>query len=206
MRTSDAWIIRSMQDAGLLQFVSAPNFPYWTATFVSDPRQADLMPRRAAEQLLDMHRQGERAPAGDIWAVHFPGGPDVELVQLCLAPQCGCCGKRGDLRRVGEVAADPREWRWRCPKHVGRNPCLIDPCGVTGDANRFRGEMICGKHWRQGPKRIRDHMRAIERKAKRFGWNDRLAFLHDQAWRRLVAAVREGPRIELAEIERLFGV
>lgn len=211
-------IVRSAQDApAYLRFKLDPGptrcapIEDWKLStwFEPDPRGAAAGPRDWWGRWLRHRVAGNPAPEADLWAVHLPGGPAVEIIQLVPAPQCGCCGTLGLIKRVGPNGADPRDWRYRCEKHVGRAPCLIDPCGRTfalDPHQDYSWEFLCGTHWRQGPRRIRDQIRAIGRKAKKFGWNERLAFLHDHAWRRLIHAIREPQRIDLREIELLFGV
>lgn len=125
-------------------------------------------------------------------------------------PNCYCCGTHeGQLVHV---------WRgqWRCEKHVGRIPCCIEGCGRTyaiqpGEGYHFI--TICGRHWRMAPKRLRDLVTAIRRKAKRISkgkredWPPKLEAQHHRVWemcRRAILRALEGD-MDVKEIHRLMG-
>ena len=121
---------------------------------------------------------------------------DLEKV---AAPCCGCCGEidRGSDGHYGwvittrQVSPD----HWRCQKHVGRLPCIIVGCTKTfamkGDDN-YDCEIVCGRHWRMAPKPMRDKVSKIRRLAKRRGWTDQLARVHDILFHRCIRTVRKG--------------
>jgi hypothetical protein len=122
---------------------------------------------------------------------------------------CGCCGEIG---LVG--VADPlpiievEDGVFRCEKHVGRLPCCIEGCGRTfamKDDDTYHHRMMCGLHWRSGPKHLRDRVAKLRRLAKRRGWSDRLLWLHGRAWEANRKAIVEGRSFDLAEVNKLFG-
>lgn len=148
------------------------------------------------------------------------------------APACGCCGvpiaaindlRSGTSVRVDNVhgvrlvagcAKDPRAI-WRCEKHVGRNPCCIAGCGRTfvhSQADKdgrgpedYNWTIICGRHWRLAPKRMRDAVSRVRRDARRQGWTERNHQRHHRLWSRCRRAIEAGERVDMAEINRLFG-
>ncbi len=124
------------------------------------------------------------------------------------APFCGCCRTSVGSMPIGGV--------WRCPKHVDRIPCIIDGCGRTfalREGEDYSWVTICGTHWRMAPKRMRDLVSAIRRKANRIAQNDRkqwpakLAWQHHRVWekcRRAIVRALAGD-IDVAEINRVMG-
>lgn len=185
------------------------------AWWIDCQRSAPSSPRDWWAQWLPRHMAGDPAPHGDFWAIRMPGSTDPIIARLIPAAQCGCCGERNSIMLVAS-ADDPAEREWRCEKHMGRSPCFAPGCGRTFAAIDPRQSFVCGRHWRSGPKRMREQIRAIDRRLKRFervgarppprNEVKRLRWLRRQAWRRLEAAIIEGPRIDLAEIERQFGI
>lgn len=140
-------------------------------------------------------------------------GKDLECVP---GPACECCGTvergwieidhgnatRGAVTR--HVAVDPD--RWRCEKHIGRNPCCIEGCRKTFAHERSRGEpmgydtrIMCGRCWRQAPKWMRDRESRIRRLAKKRGWTDRICRLHNMAWEACRRAVERARHTDLGE-------
>lgn len=116
------------------------------------------------------------------------------------APACGCCG---DFPRVWDPVNHRSvstlngfnlygEVYWRCAKHVGRSPCCIDGCGKTwalkGD-DTYQVRFICGTHWREAPKWMRDRVAKIRKLAKRRGWTEQICRVHSLAWERCIATI-----------------
>lgn len=111
------------------------------------------------------------------------------------APACGCCGKRPpavDLVALHGPRRHPAHRTWRCSRHEGRIPCIIPGCGKTWavDDEGYEVSMICGEHWRMGPKPLRDRVALIRKRAKRFGWDDVLSGRHHRLWHRIVREIR----------------
>lgn len=171
--------------------------PYWDVeswAIMDDPRDGGFFERLDAAAFM------ERRSAPIEWE-HF------ELVD---AIACGCCGRwssygghpmNNDFR---EVAPD----RWRCEKHVNRLPCIVDGCGKTfamQPDDTYYTRTVCGKHWRLAPLRMRRHVTSIRKKARRIGWTDRLLRLHNLAWERAVRTIQDGQRLDMTEINKLFG-
>lgn len=149
--------------------------------------------------------------------------PDArERFNWRLIDHCGCCGAHqmvmvymvdeqfgGDHFLVGGEA--PREVEpcvFRCEKHVGRAPCCIDGCGRTFALDAGHGydvTFICGKHWREAPRYMRDRVKWLRQRAEKLDWPDRLARLYSKAFDRAVRSVREGRRLDMDEINKLFG-
>jgi hypothetical protein len=96
----------------------------------------------------------------------------------------------------------------RCEKHVGRQPCCIVGCGKTfaiRPGDDYEGEMMCGRHWRQAPKPMRDLERLIRQRAKRKGWNEKLVRQHYWIWQRARRAVEKGHTFDITAVNKLFG-
>jgi hypothetical protein len=128
---------------------------------------------------------GERRP---------PELAHLELLKV-PAPACGCCGKRPPavkLKALYGPRRHPAYRAWRCEKHEGRNPCIIPGCGKTWavDEDGYEVSMICGTHWRMGPKPLRDRVAAIRKRANRLGWDDVLSGRHHRLWHRVVREIR----------------
>lgn len=119
---------------------------------------------------------------------------------LVPAPACGCCGQTWCITAV--------QGRWRCTKHLSRLPCMIEGCGKTfamkGD-DTYDNTVICGKHWRQAPKFMRNRVTRIRRIAKRRGWSPRLWRLDNTAWNLCLRSIRSGHQLHETEINKLFG-
>ncbi|WP_152663872.1 hypothetical protein [Sphingomonas sp. SRS2] len=73
------------------------------------------------------------------------------------------------------------------------------------DGDTYHHAVMCGRHWRLGPKRLRHRDRALRRLAKKRGWTDRIAWLHHRNWESVRRAVEEGGRIDMTEINAIFG-
>jgi hypothetical protein len=99
---------------------------------------------------------------------------------------------------------------------VGRNPCLVEGCRRTFAHNPkdadgrgpegYNWTIICGAHWRQTPKYMRDAIARVRRLGKQRGWNDNLHVRHHRLFERCCRAIREGQRLDVSEIERMFGI
>ncbi len=104
---------------------------------------------------------------------------------------------------------------YRCEKHVGRNPCCIVGCGRTfahrtddidgRGAEGYGWTLMCGRHWRQAPKYMRDAVARVRRDAKRQGWTDGNLGRHSRLWERCRRAIETGETLDEAEIGRLCG-
>lgn len=125
-------------------------------------------------------------------------------VRLVRTECCGCCGAnsygRGMPWRKIQVVA---EGVYRCKKHVGRSPCCIDGCGKTwalkGDET-YEWRFICGRHWREAPKWMRDRVAKLRKLAKRRGWTEKLVRVHSMAWDRCIDTIlarRAVPAVEI---------
>lgn len=161
---------------------------------VDDPRKGGFFEREDAAVFCD----AKQAPI------------DWDQFELVPGIACGCCGKfssygghpmNSDFR---QVTPD----HWRCEKHVGRLPCIIEGCGRTfamKPEDSYYTRSVCGRHWRQAPLRIRKHCAAIGKKARKYGWTDRLIALHNSAWERAIRTIQHGHQLDMHEINRLFG-
>jgi bacterioferritin-associated ferredoxin len=150
----------------------------------------------------------------------LPRAFDGLKLEKVRAPACGCCGglpremvdDRWQLalrrfKRRGEIF-------WRCEKHVGRNPCCIEGCGKTfalqpdkdgRGAEDYSWRIMCGKCWRQAPKWMRDRVAKIRKLARRRGWSERIHRLHHMAWEACYRAIVDGRRLDMTEINKMFG-
>jgi hypothetical protein len=152
----------------------------------------------------------------------------IAVPRSAIGPACGGCGapiaRVNDARTGGTFAnfhgvrlvagtAGEADAVYRCEKHVGRNPCCIPGCGRTyahrGDtdgrgAEDYSWRLICGGHWRQAPKFMRDALSRVRRQAKRTGWTDRQHARHSRLWSRCVRAILAG-HVDRREIDRMFG-
>lgn len=101
---------------------------------------------------------------------------------------------------------------FRCRKHVGRNPCLVEGCKRSFKAENGYGNEhnICGTHWRElvpvGSPERRIYNRFF-RRAKRFGWTDSTVDAFNRFWAALVRRVRARARgdVDMREINRIMG-
>jgi len=141
------------------------------------------------------------------WFRDNPGFVDAGMLEIVDAPAC-CCGTTSGLTVKGwtyggklqEVAPGV----WRCDKHVGRQPCIIDGCGRTF-AGAVGQEYLCGTHFREAPRHMRDRLKKLHRRGEKMHWPRRMLRLYEQAWRLVVRTVREGRQIDVAEINALMG-
>lgn len=174
---------------------------------VDDPHEATFFYGHGARQALE---QFERLTGTPIPA---------EVVPMA---QCGCCGTtkrqkpsgrfyRGEFKCVDQIDGEPI---WRCEKHVGRAPCCVAGCGKTFALRAGEGydvTYICGKHWRMAPKRFRDLVALIRKRAKKRGWTDKLYRQHNFFWHQAVLRVdrpeefSRPPAEVMAEIDKMFG-
>lgn len=149
----------------------------------------------------------ERMIADECW--------DREQFEIVKAPVCVCCGDSEPQRH-----ADGFWSPYRCREHADKNPCAIEGCTRTRAA---RGRLdnsifLCRDHWRTfcPPRSLRRRTYlAFFRKARKMGfknndrWPDELEERFWEFWRRLIANARHkanGGNLDLAQIERLFGV
>lgn len=138
--------------------------------------------------------------------VRWRGDP----AEMRRAPQCGCCGRLTRDRARPALAkpvlcVGPDEYR--CDRHVDRIPCCIEGCGRTFAIGHggYREIVICGAHWRQAPRSMRDAVARVRRQARRRGWSPTMKARFERLWLRTVRSVREGHRIDMTEINALFG-
>lgn len=128
--------------------------------------------------------------------------------------RCYCCGNFGrnivgdqliNLHLVrpamGEIPAE-----YRCDRHLGRNPCEIDLCGRTFASNDVDEMFVCAKHWRQAPKYMRDAVARVRRIGHRLDWPEAIRSRHHRLWHRAFRAIVEGHNLDIARIEREFGL
>lgn len=157
----------------------------------ADPlEKVGVFDRERAQALL--------ATPGERWA--------IDRAVIVEVAQCGCCGA---VSTGPGWIADGKliEVAWgvfRCRQHVGRSPCCIDGCGKTY-AGAHDQIFMCGEHWRQAPRLMRDAVARVRRIAKRRGWDDALHARYDRLWNRTWRAIRDGRRLDEAEINALFG-
>lgn len=137
------------------------------------------------------------------WIEQKSATDDREFVEVAC---CQCCGLIADIEWANGQA--------RCEKHHARNPCAIEGCTKTTSTDkgpRRDDQFLCAEHWRRFvPPRSRRRRiyHAYFRKAKRYGWNDRLAAQFWRFWHRIVADARKRSQdghIDEAEINRLMG-
>lgn len=138
-------------------------------------------------------------------AVEWPWG--TRHIAIEPAPICACCGRT--RFRATLIKVDHNQWR--CDRHVGRNPCVVEGCGRTRDGSRPRLDIwICGRHWKLVPRRLRDvHKRLWRLQRKSGGWTTTLNARYWRIWPRLVVAAQRAARgegdLDIAAIEREFG-
>lgn len=173
---------------------------------------------------LDAFREGWCIPRTG-WGIAVIGiFPRDEAIQLAIAaewptgrrhivvkpaPACACCGATEITTKLKLVDEGPPR-QWRCDKHVGRNPCLVQGCGRTREGQRPQLDAyLCGRHWRPVPKYLKLAYNRIWRlKKKSGGWTDVLIERHWLIWRKISrrAEAAVHGHLDLAEIEKLFGV
>lgn len=125
-------------------------------------------------------------------------------------PRCLCCGNllpQGPLQLVARWPDGAGEFR--CDKHLKRLPCLIRGCGRTfafqpGDDYSVR--VVCGRHWRQAPAYMRAAVSRVRAIGRKRGWTEALAGRHHRLWLRTVRAIEQGQHLDIAAIEREFGL
>lgn len=192
MIVGDHFHIRSTESGRYMQH-------WWKSQFVSaeESKFIGVWPRKSAERNLAARCK------------EFAG--DYELIPIAA---CGCCARspaKGDECTIHQVFSDGDMHIWRCDKHLGRNPCIIPACGVTfahRNGTSYQTSFICGKHWRQAPKFMRDAVIRVERLAKRrkgAGWTETLRNRHSRLWYRTIRAVIDGHRVDMTEINKMFG-
>jgi hypothetical protein len=155
---------------------------------------------------------GTRAKCEE-WRMRDPArrGPDSYVIESVA--HCGCCGA-STIREGGGSICTWGNGETRCARHHDRNPCAIEGCARTTLApnGHLRSDQwLCSEHWRRFvPARSmrRRAYHAFWRKAKRYGWNDKLVRQFNRFWDQLIATARAkagGGSINKAEIDRLFG-
>lgn len=140
---------------------------------------------------------------------------DVDQFEVVLAPVCACCGDSEPQRHANGFWSP-----YRCWAHADKNPCAIEGCTRTrGAKGRLDNSIwLCREHWRTfcPPRSLRRRtFLSFFRKARKMGfkdndrWPDELEERYWEFWRRLIANARhkaKGGNLDLAQIERLFGV
>lgn len=112
------------------------------------------------------------------------------------------------------TGAPDRPEDFRCEKHRGRNPCVIDGCKRSTKAPKSDelscDDWFCSEHWRAfvppgSPERRIYHR--FFRVAKRYGWTPKRREAFWRVWRRLVSRARARARgdLDVAEINRVMG-
>lgn len=117
---------------------------------------------------------------------------------------CTCCGLGNRETKLEHVGGG----HFRCEKHVGRLPCIIIGCGRTfkmANEDTYDHIIMCGRHWRMGPKRLRDRQTKLRRLAKRRGWTGQLIRMANGNWERVRKIVDDGGCLDIAEINKLMG-
>lgn len=163
----------------------------------SDPRQAQVS-RRSAEKTAEILALYDYV---------------VDSTMLTPVPIAACCcgtdnWQTAKGRRATEGIVPVGHGQWRCPKHVGRVPCCIPGCGKTfamKPADSYAEDYICGKHWRQAPKELRDRCAEIRKISKRKGWSQARIEMYERTWTEARDAVLEGGRLDEDEINKMFG-
>lgn len=197
MKLADSWQIRSVRyrtylhvevmSPGFAAFAAVPRVQRWLS-FVDEPREAGYWQRTDCERWL----RGQKLL-------------DPAELEIVRAPACGCCGALHGIVWVGKAAGEPV---YRCEKHKGRNPCLYEGCGKTfahGPGEHYGWTIICGQHWRLGPKRMRDAVARVRRQAKKLGWSPKMRRRYHRLWERTVREIVNGTKLDEAEINRVMG-
>lgn len=73
-----------------------------------------------------------------------------------------------------------------------------------GDSYDIR--LLCGRHWRLAPKYMREAVTRVRRMARKHGWSDNLCGRHHRLWNRCLRAIKEAGNLDIARIEREFGL
>lgn len=189
--------------------------PYW----VRDQFDAGQWGAVYIDRWMSEHGKNGQAVHGYSIIAALPPDNVERKLRRVPAPHCGCCGKNryeAKLKLVAGISGDPDtgNHQWRCEKHIGRNPCCIEGCGKTfalqpdkdgRGAEDYSWRIMCGKCWRQAPKWMRDRVAKIRRLARRRGWTDRIQRLHGMAWEACYRAIVDGRRLDMTEINKMFG-
>lgn len=144
---------------------------------------------------------------GEAWLAAYQArktnGPCV--YELIPCRRCECCGEVANYSR-GEA-------HFRCRKHIGRNPCMVEGCTRTASSENVgygTDHIICGRHWREfvpvGSPERRIYNRFF-RRAKKYGWTEDSVEAFHRFWRALVSRVRARARgdVDMREITRIMG-
>lgn len=135
---------------------------------------------------------------------------DEKLAQVRKL-ECWRCGASTDVT-IYRMNRGGKPGIWACDAHLNRTKCSIDGC--TRSCKRDDGrpwEWICSVHWRRycPPRSLRRRTYlAFFRRARKYGWNDKLA---KQYWRFWDTLVRGANRLEalgypdMKEINKMFG-
>jgi len=113
-----------------------------------------------------------------------------------VSPACHICDRRipavDYVQRVGVDAAG--EPVWACHAHIGRCGCIVPLCRRSFKLERGASwdvKVMCGRHWRMAPKRMRDATARARRRALRSGWAPRESAAFVRLWMRTARAAIE---------------
>ena len=133
---------------------------------------------------------------------------DAALYSIDSVPTCGCCGTDVGVTGIYQGRLEPEALHHRCEKHVDRNPCLIEGCGRTfANDGDYRGQFICGKHWRLAPKRMRDVVARVRKIGEKTNWPRPTVKRFCRLWERTARAAQAAAAgdLDMAEINRIMG-
>ena len=175
--------------------------------------------RRAAGE--DSIVFGATAAKCQAWIDDRPDGADFEAVRV---PFCSCCGEMepwGSRAPVLLTQFYTRDWEmtYRCPKHLGSNPCAVEGCprwrGLADGQHHCDDVFLCTEHWKlacppRSPARL-VYRRIWRLHEKRDGkgkpWSEELGRRLDRIWAAIVRRARSATAgdIDMDEINKLFG-
>lgn len=157
----------------------------------------------------------------DEFLIDPKGDIDLTGVRVVSCPVCACCGY--DHMSTVSIAAvvhhiRPELRRYRCWRHLERNPCAVEGCEKTRAAKgHFSNDAyLCRDHWRQvcpprsQPRAVVNRLFRLARKrgyGRAEDWSRDLETRYWRVWGALVARARSQTSgdLDMTEINKLMG-